>query len=517
MAKQPPRYKHQQAAFTKTKDLPAAAFLMEMGTGKTRPAIETAIHQFSKNNIEAMVVFAPNGVQRNWVLNELPKWCSIDYRATWWNSHPNKQQAKDIENITARPYTGLRILCVNYESANLLTFKKYILKFLKSFKTMLVMDESTRIKTPSAKRTKFILSLAKYAPYRRIMSGFATPNSPFDIYSQFQFLDPTILGFGSFFAFKAHFAEIEDNKFLLKAIQDKNKARAVLNPEKHYSTRAPQMVKHNPVTGLPEYRNLDELNKLIQPYSFRAVKNECLDLPPKVYNLLPVELTSKQQHIYNQVRDELLAEFEEGEMTTTLAIVKMIRLQQITGGFWKLDETRDIQAIDGKFPKLEAIMESIEGSNGKVAIWTHFTHENELITDSIKSAYGEKSVVQYYGHINNKMKQIAVDRFQNIVRIGNKQHDEDTGCRFFVGEPHSGGIGIELTNAEDVYYYSNSFNLEDRLQSEDRHHRSGTNHTVTYNDVEVIDTIDKIIISSLRSKKEIAHVIMGDKNQSWLR
>ena len=508
--KLPPRYKHQQAAFEKSKNKDSFALLMEMGTGKTRPAIETATHLHKQGKIEAMVVLAPNGVQRNWVLNEIPKWCTTPNRACWWTSKPNKKQLKALTELVARPYSGLRILTVNYESCNLLPFKNYLKKFLRSFPSLLVLDESTRIKTPAAKRTKFIVSLRNYAPYRRIMSGFVAPNSPFDLYKQFEFLDPTILGFSSFFAFKAHFAEIEDNQFLLKAIKDKNKARGG-------SARTPQMVKKDPITNLPIYQNLDELYKLIAPHSFRAVKSDCLDLPEKVYKQLPIELTDKQQRIYNMVRDELIAEFDEGEMTTALAIVKLTRLQQITGGFWKLDETRDVVPIDGQYPKLEAIMESIESATGKVAIWTHYTHENELIADALREAYGHLSVVQYYGKVNNKAKQQAVDSFQGFKRCDNGTIEYIDGARFFVGEPHSGGIGIELTKAESVYYYSNSFNLEDRLQSEDRHHRAGTRHTVTYTDVEACDTTDRIIISALRSKKEIAHVIMGDKVNSWLK
>jgi len=507
--KLPPEYKHQKSAYEKSRNKDAFAFLMEMGTGKTRPAIKTAVSLHKDKKIEALVVLAPNGVQRNWVLNEIPKWCNTEHRAAWWTSKPNKKQLQALTSLVSRPYDGLRILTANYESCNLPLFKKYIKKFLQSFPSLLVLDESTRIKTPQAKRTKFIVGLRNYAPYRRIMSGFVAPNSPFDLYKQFEFLDPTILGFSSFYAFKAHFAEIEDNQFLLKAIASKNKARGG-------SARVPQMVKKG-IDGLPIYRNLDELYKLIAPHSFRAVKSECLDLPEKVYKLLPVELTDKQQGIYNQVRDELIAEFEEGEMTTVLAIVKLTRLQQITGGYWKLDETRDIQPIDGHYPKLEAIMESIEDTTGKVAIWTHYTHENELIADALRYAYGERSVVQYYGKVNNKAKQDAVDSFQGIQRDSKGRIQEVDGARFFVGEPHSGGIGIELTRAEDVYYYSNSFNLEDRLQSEDRHHRAGTRHTVTYTDAEACDTTDRIIISALRSKKEVAHVIMGDKVNNWLR
>jgi SNF2 family DNA or RNA helicase len=519
--KKPPRYKHQKKVLEISKDLPAYAFLMEMGTAKTRPIIDTAEHLHKKKKIEALFVFAPNGVQRNWILNELPKWTDRPYRATWWTSNPNKKQQAELDAVVGRPYDGLRIIAANYESSRSLKFKVFVKKFLRSFKTMLVLDESTRIKTPAAKQTKFIVSLRRYSNYRRIMSGLVTPNSPFDIYKQFEFLDPNILGFGSFYAFKAHFAEIEDNQFMLNAIKKKNKERAeasrAMGENKHYSTRAPQLVKKNKITGLPMYRNLDELAELIAPYSFRVLKSECLDLPEKVYMPpLLVELTSKQRSAYDTVRDELIAEFEDGSITTALAIVKMIRLQQITGGFWSLDDEK-AKPIDGKFPKLDAIMETIEDIPGKSAIWTHFTWENEKIADVLREAYGYDSVVQYYGKINNKNKQLAVDRFSNIVRDAKgKQHQEDTGARFWVGEPHSGGIGLELITAEAAFYYSNTFNLEDRLQSEDRHHRSGLRHVVSYFDAQAEDTIDQAIVGSLRNKLDISTIINRDNPRSWM-
>lgn len=513
--KPPKRYAHQDKALRISKDRIAFAFLMEMGTGKTRPIIETAAHLFKKGKIEALVIMAPNGVQRNWVLNEIPKWCTVPYRAAWWGTSLNKKQQAQLDSVTARPYDGLRILAANYESCSILRFKVYLKKFLKSFTNMLTLDESTRIKTPAAKRTKFIVSLPRYTNYRRIMSGFVTPNSPFDLYKQFEFLDPEILGFSSFFAFKAHYAEIEESQFILNAIKKKNAARAEANPKAFYSGRAPQLVKKD-AQGQPIYKNLDELYKLIAPHSFRVLKADCLDLPEKIYSSLPVELTSKQRHAYDQVANELIAEFEEGEITAALAIVRMGKLAQIAGGFWALDD-EDVRPIDGKFPKLEAIMEKIESTSGKIAIWTHYQHENRLIADALRKEYGHNSVVQYYGKISNNNKQLAVDSFQNVVRDKKGiAHEEDVGVRFWVGEPHSGGIGLELTLAEAAFYYSNSFNLEDRLQSEDRHHRSGLKHPVSYYDVEALNTIDKMIINSMRQKKNIAHVIMGDEIHNWI-
>ncbi len=280
--------------------------------------------------------------------------------------------------------------------------------------------------------------------------------------------------------------------------------------------QAPMLVKKNS-DGQPRYKNLDELSKLIAPHSYRVLKKDCLDLPPKVYHpTLKVELTSKQRHAYDSVREEMIAEFEEGEITAALAIVRLMRLQQITGGFWALDGEK-AKPIDNNFPKLDAFMEVVQDTQGKFAFWTRFQHENELIANVLRDTYGGSSVVQYYGKINDKMKQKAVDEFSDIVRDtkGNK-HFKESKVKYWVGEPHSGGIGLDLITAEGAGYYSNSLNLEDRLQSEDRHHRGGLKHTVNYFDCEAVDSADQFIIKNLRQKLEITTIIMRDEPRSWI-
>lgn len=577
MKKRPSPYKHQAKALKLSKDKKAFAFLMEMGTGKTRPIIDTADYLHKHGKIEALVVLAPNGVQRNWILNEMPKWCTCDYRATYWRSNPNKKQQAELEAVVGRPYSGLRVIAANYESITSLKFKVFLRKFLKSFPSLMVLDESTRIKTPASARTKYVIGTRQLPKYRRILSGLVTPNSPFDAYKQFQFLDPDILGFGSFYAFKAHFAEMETNPRLLAAIQKKSSGGTLaalrgtpaymLAPtggvvrmiaaigdfvsqgqlvgwidEKYeiFSThagtvtkvykvqeyvpggekvlkliQAPMLIQRD-ATGLPKYKNLDQLAKLIEPHSYRVLKSECLDLPEKVYNTLPVELTKKQRAAYDLVAEEIVAEFDEGSITNTIKIAQMTRLQQITGGFWVLDGEK-VKPIDGEYPKLDAIMDHIEDTTGKVAIWTHYQHENELIAARLREEFGDSSVVQYYGKVPQRKKDLAVDRFSDIVRDA-KGHaiKSDTGAKYWVGEPGSGGIGIELILAENVYYYSNSFNLEHRLQSEDRHHRSGTRHTVTYNDVEAMDSMDQKLIGSLRNKLDVSTIIMNDNPRNWI-
>jgi biotin carboxyl carrier protein len=590
----PKEYAHQAKAFAKSKDKDAFAFLMEPGTGKTRPTIKTAEYRFKKGDIEAVMVFAPNGVQRNWVLKEIPKWCKTPYRAAWYGNQLTRKRQQDLDAVVARPYNGLRIIAVNFEMAVNPTCKKYLLKFLRSFKTMIVLDESTRIRNPTASRTKFIVSLRNKAPVRRILTGLATPRSPFDLYKQFEFLDPNILGFSSYYAYKAHFAVMENNPRFLHAIQMKHatgkdgqksvralrgnpidinsvykgkvtnvlvkplgfvqEGDTVVEVDHKYDIlsskagtvqkvdvmvgdrvdieqrvvrliQAPMLIKKD-AKGQPLYKNIEQLYELIEPHSFRALKKDCLDLPEKLFSMLSIELTDKQRHYYDIVANEVVAEFEEGNMTQKLAIVRLMRLQQITAGFWKPDGEKSIKPIDGEFPKLEAIMEDLEGTEGKAAIWTHFQHENELIAGALREAYGYDSVVQYYGKVSNDQKEIAKDRFNNIRRDkkGNPI-DHDSGCRFWIGEPSSGGIGIDAMLAETVYYHSNSYNLEDRIQSEDRHHRGGfrelrtkwgLSHSVLYKDVEALNTVDQVVIESLRNKLDVAQVIMNDKPSKWI-
>jgi len=227
-----------------------------------------------------------------------------------------------------------------------------------------------------------------------------------------------------------------------------------------------------------------------------------LDLPPKVYQRIYHELDPKQETAYKLIKEKLRAELDTGEMKVLTKLESILRLQQVVGGH-QVDGTSFFENPE-KNPRIRCLMDTLGDIQGGVIIWARFVAEIKEIEEVLKLTYGEDSTVTYFGEVSNQDRVLAVDRFQSKE------------ARFFVGQPHSGGIGLTLTAATTVIYYSNDYSLETRLQSEDRAHRIGQAQTVTYLDVEALGTVDKAIVLALRNKQDIASLVTGDPKLKWI-
>ena len=458
-------YDHQRKAFYLSRDKEAFALLMEQGTGKTKVIIDNAAYLYGRDEISALVVIAPNGVHRNWLSKEIPAhmpdWCH--YKSVFYYSGINaKDTVKFNEVISAQDC--LRIFAFNCESFVSKKAVEFMYKIIMSNKVMLVVDESSRIKTPGAKRTKVITKFAKDVKYKRIMTGTPVTKGPEDVYSQFKFLGPFILGYDSYYSFRARYCVMGG-----------------------YENR--QIVSYN---------NVDELTNSIEGHSFRVLKKDCLDLPEKIYQRHPVELSKNQRKLYDQLRKDFVTELEGEHLSAPEAITRLLRMQQIICGWFPTEEGG--MEIDEKNTRLTALIDLLPDIECKVIIWARFKRDIKAIGEAL----GDKAV-SYYGEVSNDDREIAVDRFQNDPKV-----------RYFIGQPQSGGIGLTLTAAECAIYYSNSFDLETRMQSEDRCHRIGTKNNVTYIDFESPKTIDTKIINALREKKNLADTITKDPTSLFM-
>jgi SNF2 family DNA or RNA helicase len=451
-------FDHQRRAFYMSRDKENFALLMEQGTGKTKIIIDTAAYLYANNKITALVIIAPNGVHRNWLRNEipfhLPEWCPR--RAIYYSAAMKKKEKDDWDDLV-RSSDSLKIFSFNVEGFVSKNAQALITSILRYENALLVVDESSRIKRPGAKRTQFVTKIGKLAKYRRILTGTPVTKGPEDVFSQFRFLDPYILGYESFYSFKARYCIMGG-----------------------YENR--QIVA---------YENVDELTKNIEGHSYRVLKKDCLDLPDKIYQRAYVDLSEAQRRLYNAMKDEWVASHQEKTIEAPEAITRLLRLQQITCGWFPSDEP---VPIDEESPRLGLLKEILSDIEGKVIIWARFRADLRAIEDAL----GELAVA-YHGGVSNDARANAVDAFQNDPKI-----------RYFIGQPQSGGIGLTLTAANYAIYYSNSFDLEVRLQSEDRCHRIGTTNNVTYIDIEANKTIDKKIIKALRDKKNLADMITRD-------
>ena len=339
-----------------------------------------------------------------------------------------------------------------------------------SIKEDLALEKRVSITPETAKN---IIGLGKYAKYRRIMTGSPITKNPLDLYTQCEFLDPWLLDFTSYYAFRNRYAEMKTM---------------------HLRGRSIQVVS--------EFKNLGELSDTVKQFSYRVLKEDCLDLPPKNFIKRHITLTPEQQKVYKQMKDSALAILNGKVSTTMTVLTQLMRLHQITCGHFTADDGSEQEVKSNRMNELMSILEETEG---KAIIWANYQKDIKTITKEIIKTYGPGSVVDYYGLTAQEDRQDHIRKFQN-----------DPGCRFLIGTPQTGGYGITLTQANTVIYYSNGYDLEKRLQSEDRAHRIGQKKAVTYIDLITPKTVDEKIRKALRKKINIATEIMGEELRQWI-
>jgi len=467
-------YAHQLTALEKSWNKESYAYFMEMGTGKTKVLIDNMAMLYDKGAINGALIVAPKGVIGTWYNQEIPTHLPdhIKNVSVLWQSNINKTQQEKL-NTLFETGEDLHILIMNVEAFSTDKGKTFAAKFLRTHKTLTAIDESTVIKKPKAKRTKNILALADLCKYRRIMTGSPVTKNPLDLYSQCNFLDPFLLNFQSYFAFRNRYAE-------MKTL--------------HMHGRQIQIVNG--------FKNLSELSDKLKGFSYRVLKEDCLDLPPKIWTKRHITLTAEQAKVYKQMKEQALAVLKGKQVTSVSALTQLMRLHQITCGHFAADDG-SVQQI--KNNRLSELMDVLEETEGKAIIWAHYQHDIKNIVKEIEKVHGPGSVVTYYGLTPQDERQDNIKQFQS-----------DDEVRFLIGTPATGGYGITLTQANTVIYYSNGYDLEKRLQSEDRAHRIGQKKSVTYVDIMAEDTVDEKIVKALRKKINIASEVMGEELKDWI-
>jgi|TARA_B100000519_G_scaffold63472_1_gene53958 SNF2 family DNA or RNA helicase len=467
-------YAHQLTALENSWHKEEFAYFMEMGTGKTKVLIDNLAMLYDKGKVDGALIIAPKGVVGTWYNQELPNHLAdhIENVTVLWQANINKKQQEKLDQLFKTGHE-LHILVMNVEALSTDKGKLFAAKFLRSHKSMLAIDESTTIKNPKAKRTKNILSLGDICKYRRIMTGSPVTRNPLDLYSQCEFLNPRLLQFTSYYAFRNRYAE-------MKTI--------------HVHGRSVNVVH--------KFQNLKELSETLKPFSYRVLKQDCLDLPEKVYIKREISLSPEQKKLYEQMKKQAIAVLNGKQVTSVTVLTQLMRLQQITCGHFTADDG-SIQPV--KNNRLAELLDVLEEVEGKVIIWGHYQEDVKNIVNILTEKYGPGSVVSYYGLTPQEERQKNIKRFQ-----------ANNGVRFLVGTPQTGGYGITLTEANTVIYYSNGYDLEKRMQSEDRAHRIGQKKTVTYVDIIAQDTVDEKIVKSLRKKINIASEVMGEELRDWI-
>lgn len=478
-------FEHQLEGWRASRDLERYALFWEQGTGKSKLVIDTAAWLWGNGKIDAVLIVAPNGVHTNWILDEVPTHLGDfgDAKAeatlfAWRTAKAGTREHKRVTHalVNEEPFPWVAL---SYDAVMTEAGRRFVWDLLRRRRCLYVLDEAHYVKTPGAKRTKRIVASGAYAPYKRILTGTPVANSPFDLFTQLQFLDADFWrdrSIRTFQVFKHRYGEIATG----------------------FNGRTGKEYKY-----IKSYRRLGELNRVVDEVGSRVLKADVLDLPPKLHSKRYFDLTREQQRIYDELKEEYRATLESGErVTATMAITRLLRFQQITCGYVPADEDEPddpTRVIPGKNPRLECAMELLEELPHPAIVWARFRHDIDMLCDRLGHL-----AARYDGAVGEDDRERAKRAFQG----GDVQ--------FFVANAQVGSTGLTLTAAQTVVYYSNTFKLTDRLQSEDRAHRIGQEHPVNYIDIVAPGTVDTRIVAALRKKRDIASRITGDELLDWL-
>jgi SNF2 family DNA or RNA helicase len=456
----------------------------EQGTGKTWLALATAEELYAKGEIDALFILAPPGLHTNWIIYEIPDHLGIDHSMIAFQTKraKTKKHMRECHAILNNDAGSFPILAMSYPGIKTVVGKKLAKQFLTKHRCLFVCDESNRIKTPSAKITRTVLAASEYADYKRTLCGTPITNTPFDIYTQFRFLDKsfwanTAYGLGSYQCFKTFFGVWI----------------------KGYNAAADRTFDQ--CVG---FKNLPILAELVKEMSSRVLKDDMTPkIPEKLYSYAGFEMTAKQWRLYKELEDDFMTEVEGEFIFTPLAITRLLRLQQVANGYLPTGDEGEMHMIEaGKNPRLKILGEITQDLPHKAIIWARFIQDIDLITDML----GDKAV-RWDGTVTEDQRE------KNKFRFKTCPVDE---VQYMVATPDSMGEGHTLNEALTSIYYSNSFKMKERIQSEDRNHRAGQINHVNYIDIVADNTKDTYIIASLRKKFDNASTIIDGKLRNWL-
>jgi protein, SNF2 family len=434
-----------------------------MRLGKTLTALAIAGAAYKMGKIDRVLIVAPTSVVAVWP-KEFQEFADFKYTCRMLLGDKT-HRLRELNDLQKFPFKAMKVAVINYES----TWREGIFEALQEYDAdLIICDESQRIKTHDAEQSKALHKLGDQARYKLILSGTPVQNNAIDIFSQYRFLDPTIFG-QNFYQFRNRYA-----------VMGGFNRRQIIG-----------------------YKDLDGLIKKEHSIAFRITKNEAIDLPEQTFETRKVHFSKKEQDLYNRIKRDSYAELDSGgQITATTVLTKLLRLQQLTGGFLvKDDAAKPEQVSKAKLDALNDIIEDyVIGAGKKLVIFARFIAEVKAIIDMVDKQLpkGMKQVT-IYGDIKKEDRGDIVKQFQ-----------EDPNTTVFIGQIDTAGTGITLTAADTCVYYSKNFNYATYSQSLSRIHRIGQRNVCTYIDLEVEKTIDELISKSLAKKEDMAKTVVDN-------
>jgi SNF2 family DNA or RNA helicase len=463
--------KHQQSIFDEHAEDPVLACFNDQGTGKSKSYIDRVANAYEKKRVDALLLVAPKGVERNFVLKEMPKhWPDrIPYQAFIYSTKQAKNKSAAAERKAIMAYRdGIAVVCISYHAFVTEAGKKFVKEFLTKRKCAYILDESHFVKSPGAVRTKTIVASGNYAEFKTIGTG--TPmgaEGPMDVYSQIKFLDGEFWkrhGIPDFMCFKAYFAD---------------------------------WIALDGWSKLIRYKNLDKLSEWLKEISVRVLKADVLpDLPPKMHSRHYIEMPAEHRRVYNQLQTDLRAELQSGEeLEIKTKLVMLRKLLQVASGYIKDTQSGLIHPINDEFPRVDACIDWCDASNTQGIIWTRFRHDADLLLTRL----GLDRVARYDGAVDDDERAANLESFYR----GDKQ--------FFMSNPRVGGTGLTLTEASRQWHHGVDVDPVALKQAQDRSHRIGQHNSVSYTYCVAQDTADEVIIDTHLSNEDVVRSILGDK------
>lgn len=455
-----PPFHHQREAFLLSRDAPDFGYFMEVGTGKTYLMVSVACYLYLQQKLDLLLVFAPNGVHEQWV-EELPALVPsvVPYRAAAYSSSMSKRRTAEFQDVL-NAQNCLKVIAVNIEAMSLDKGCERIVRLMDGWRTLAAIDESDLIKTPSTKRTRNMWKVGRAADYRRIATGSEADEGYENLYAQFRYLNPDILGCQTYAEFRARYVE--------------------------------EIGQYRQIVG---YRNVPDLTRRMDPYIYRAEKAKCLDLPPTTTVRRPVPLTEEQARLHRELVAQMFTEVRgfQGDWVAEapLMIQRLGLLRRIAAGFLKRP--------DGGYDRLptnrtEVALELVRETRHKVIVWGSYQEEITILMEAFDKA--GISAVRYDGLVSERQRQLNKARFQ----------DDDT-CKVFVSTPQVGGAGLNLQIASTVVYHSPDWSRRNRVQTEGRVARPGQVNAVTYIDLFAPRSVEVKVLRQQESKAELAQVL----------
>jgi len=437
-------FQHQRECLEAVGDKPHFAFLLEPGLGKTKVAIDLVANRKIKYKAYPTLVVVPNTLVDNWI-DEIEKHSDLTYIAV------TGSRGKRLDKLLRTK----DFYIINYEGTRLIWRDLVAKRF-----ACLVLDESTCVKNVKAKQSKACYEIAKTITDRYILTGTPIMNNPLDIYGQYRILNPMIFG-TSYYRFKYRYA--------------------IWGGYNNY-----QVIK---------WVNMNEFKGLVAHHAIYRTKDQCLDLPAKLYQVVKLDLPEEQAKVYSNLKKSFIAEFRDAVVSAPVVLTRLMRFSQITAGF-----TKDVEGVEHAFqknPKIEWLLDFISnlGPDSKVVVFCRFTNEIRLLERAL-----EDSGVEYV-RVSGEVK----DRIERV-----KQFNQDPNKRVFIGQLQTTGVGINLTAASYVVFMTNSYSYGERVQAEDRCHRIGQSKNVTYIDLLYRNSVDVNIHRTLRNKESLATMVTKD-------